>query len=345
MTALTFTAEELLAEHAYATPHVVAGKRLQGGFDEAGVYLSPRSLNRGPALDAWAAQLSSRHEPLFPIDPRLSQSSRGPNGAQHVFLLEHGIHDVLWNQLTQLVQVEARAKSIAYMDMPHLQDIIVDDISCMAIGHLHKGLLMAHGLDEGGNPELGLNGHDVLWALVRDLIFAHQSFEEDSMPRPEGRARYLQRHLPEIPFRHENLMFYLMNTFLYEVRASLGFPGSLALMSQPGLLPGAWEDVQLARTLVERVCQDEAPHLLSLRLYFSEMRAVSFKGTAGGTVPGHVLVDRLWEKVITGFLQDRLPHTIASQFAFCETVIQRRPDGAQLLAAFNALAQEPSSLQ
>jgi hypothetical protein len=48
MARLTYSADEILADHPYAKPHVEAGYTLHGGFDAAGKYISPRTLNRWP---------------------------------------------------------------------------------------------------------------------------------------------------------------------------------------------------------------------------------------------------------------------------------------------------------
>ena len=55
---------------------------------------------------------------------------------------------------------------LADVAFPDLQPVIVEDISEMAIGHLGGGLLLAHGLDEGGQPDLGIGGHDLMWFLA-----------------------------------------------------------------------------------------------------------------------------------------------------------------------------------
>ena len=55
---------------------------------------------------------------------------------------------------------------LAEMKFPDLRNIVVEDISSMAIGHLNGGLLVAHGIDEGGEPDKGIGGHDVMWFVV-----------------------------------------------------------------------------------------------------------------------------------------------------------------------------------
>ena len=76
MAKLNYTHDELLADHAYAKPHLEAGYRLHGGFDESGAYVSPRTLHRWPAVYAWQAELKRRGAPL--IDATVELLKRGP---------------------------------------------------------------------------------------------------------------------------------------------------------------------------------------------------------------------------------------------------------------------------
>ena len=53
---LEFTADELLADPRYVDPLVVGGTVCHGGFGDDGAYVSPRTRNRVPAIEAWQAQ-------------------------------------------------------------------------------------------------------------------------------------------------------------------------------------------------------------------------------------------------------------------------------------------------
>ena len=57
---LVRTEEELMREHDYARPHVEAGHRLHGGFDEEGKYVSPRTAVRWDAVRDWGNALRER---------------------------------------------------------------------------------------------------------------------------------------------------------------------------------------------------------------------------------------------------------------------------------------------
>jgi hypothetical protein len=123
------------------------------------------------AIEAWTAALRERGGDLFDADASLLGGPRMPNAAQQRLLLREGIGAPFWNSLTVTGKIEGRGRILADMQFPDLQKIVASDISSMALGHLNKGLLKAHGIDEGGEPERGIGGHDVMWFVARDLAF------------------------------------------------------------------------------------------------------------------------------------------------------------------------------
>ena len=120
---------------------------------------------------------------------------------------------------------------------PSLAPHIVDDISEMAIGHLGKGLLKAHGWDEGGLP--GVGAHDAMWFAARDLAFgagAHPDVDPpENIARPEAGSRFM----PELPPQIEGLLSLLMNLLVIEFRAEIGFASTQAVMRTEGLFDAA----------------------------------------------------------------------------------------------------------
>ena len=72
---LTFTPEDLLSSGPVAEPLIANGMRCHGGFDADGLYRSPRTLCRLPAIQAWQAQLSDRGSPLIEIPRNLMPPS------------------------------------------------------------------------------------------------------------------------------------------------------------------------------------------------------------------------------------------------------------------------------
>src|SRR6185437_909299 len=73
---LTYTRDEIMADADYAQLQIEAGYRLHGGFDSSGKYISPRTLNRWPAVEAWQAELNKRGAPVIDASTRLLK--RGP---------------------------------------------------------------------------------------------------------------------------------------------------------------------------------------------------------------------------------------------------------------------------
>ncbi len=193
MAKLSFTREEIMADHAYARPHMEAGYRLHGGFDASGEYISPRTLHRWPAVRAWRDALERRNQPLVDATVQLLKRGPYPTNEQQRFLLGHGFGETLWNSLTITGIIEARGIALAAATAPDFQKIVVEDISDTCLGHLNKGLLNAHGLDEGGNKAKGEGGHDDMWFAARDALFGKNAYPvptvPDSISRPETGRR------------------------------------------------------------------------------------------------------------------------------------------------------------
>ncbi|MFV2090391.1 MAG: hypothetical protein ACC642_07040, partial [Pseudomonadales bacterium] len=155
-----YSEAELYSDHEYSRLHQLEGVRMHGGFDADGRYIPPRSKGRNEAIMAWTDALRERGGELFKADSSLLTGPRMPNVAQQTLLLETGIGKPFWNSLTITGKIEGRGRVLAEMSFPDLQQIIVEDISEMALGHLNKGLLAVHGIDEGGEPDKGIGGHD-----------------------------------------------------------------------------------------------------------------------------------------------------------------------------------------
>ena len=111
MSRLVYSREEILANHAFAKPHVEAGYRLHGGFDADGTYISPRTLNRWPAIRAWSEALKARGHELVDASQALNCcAARFPTVAQQSLLLDAGLGQTLWNSLSITGVIEARGR-------------------------------------------------------------------------------------------------------------------------------------------------------------------------------------------------------------------------------------------
>jgi hypothetical protein len=304
---LAYSRDELLAEHAYARRLDVAGYRLHGGFDDGGTYVPPRTLHRWPAVRAWRARLAERGWPLLDADARLLRAGPYPTFAQQKLLLRHGLGQTLWNSLTITGVIEARGALLIDLPAPDFQRAIADDVGETATGHLHRGLLVAHGMDEGGDPRPGpgdhgerydrLGAHDAMWFAVRDLVFGKDAYPLPEVPaniaRPDG-----GRLSPRIPLGYEQMLSLLMNVLMIEVRAEVAFDFTLRILRDPELFTGTRENAEVAAQMVERIRTDEAIHVAYLQTALSEMRSFAWKAVDGGLVPGTEVIDPMWETLV-----------------------------------------------
>src|SRR6185369_9006144 len=222
MSKLTYTRDEIMADADYAQLQIEAGYRLHGGFDASGQYISPRTLNRWPAVEAWQAELKKRGAPVIDATTRLLKRGPYPTVGQQKFLLGNGFGETLWNSLTITGVIEARGAMLAQAVAPSFQDIVVEDISATCLGHLNTGMLAAHGWDEGGNKAQGIGGHDDMWFAARDALFGKGKYPipvvPESLSRPEA-----GRRMPQISGEHEQWILLLMNVLMIEVKAESFF--------------------------------------------------------------------------------------------------------------------------
>jgi hypothetical protein len=335
---LSYTRDELLADHDYAEPQVVLGRRLHGGMLADGSYQPPRALGRELAFDAWEAALRGRGGEPFGAAAALLDGVRLPSAAQQLVLIRNGLGLSFWNSLTITGKIEARGRLLAEMEFPDLQPAIVDDISEMAIGHLNTGLLVAHGLDEGGQPAEGIGGHDVMWFVARDLAFGADAFPDvdppENIARPESETRFVPEIAPEI----EGLVSLLANLLIIEFRAELGFADSQAVLRSPDVFVDRRAEADLAAEIVERIRTDEIIHVRSLNLYLGEMRSVRFKTLGGGSVSGAELIDRFWTGLVRWATVDQPRLFAEEQRRILHARIAEHDDPEQVLREFEAAA-------
>jgi hypothetical protein len=332
---LTFTRDELLASHAYTSPHEVAGRTLHGGLLADGTYMPPRVLGRVPALDAWEAALRARGGCPFPASSALLAGLRMPNTEQRLVLLRNGIMDEFWNMLTVVGKIEAKGAFIGSYPVPELNEYIVDDTSTMAIGHLDKGLFEAHGIDEGGVPSEGIGGHDEMWFAARDLAYGPDAFA-DVEPTPGIAREDGGRYLPEVAQEIENLFSFIANVLIIEFRAEIGFAETQQILRTPGIFGERSDDALLAADIVGRIRTDEEIHVRSLNLYLGELQNVNVRTLDGGVVAGSALVDRFWDGMVEWATVDKPRRDFEVARRRLVERIERESNGERILAEFEA---------
>ncbi len=332
---LKFDSAELNDDHEYASLHVVGGQRLHGGFDDQGQYVPPRSKTRAVAIQAWTEALKQRGGDLFEADSSLLTGPRMPNPQQQALLLRNGVTQPFWNSLTVTGKLEARGRILAEMEFPNLQDVIVEDISEMAIGHLNNGMLFAHGIDEGGQPDLGIGGHDVMWFAARDLVMdpgTHADVEPpENIGRPEGNKQWM----PELPPAYESMVSFLMNLLMIEFRAEIFFATAQQILRDDNLFTDRREAAMEAAEIIERIRTDEQIHVESLRLYLGELCELTLKTVGGGTIPAREVVERFWRGLVVWAVQEQPLLAAKDQLTTLEPII-REQGGDALFEDFAA---------
>jgi hypothetical protein len=342
MAKLSYSAQEILAEHPYAKPHEEAGYRLHGGFDAKGKYISPRTLNRIPAIKTWADALRARGAELVDSSQALMVRGSYPTADQQKFLLDLGLGQTLWDSLTITGIIEARGLRLTQATAPDFQDIIVEDISEMAVGHLNKGLLMAHGLDEGGNAAKGEGGHDSMWFAVRDMVFGKNAYPWPEVPESIARPE-LGRLMPQIPKDCEEWILLLMNVLMIEVRAENFFSFCTRVMRDPANFRDRREAAMHAADLVDRIRQDEAPHVGYLTDVISELRSLTFKTAGGKRVSGADIIDPVWRGMVQWHAVTNMDFDRKITHDEIAGALMKRRNGAELLRRFDALEQKQAA--
>jgi hypothetical protein len=334
---LAYSEAELYAEQEYAELHERNGVRMHGGFDSQGRYIPPRSQGRREAMDAWTEALRARGGDLFAADSSLLTGARMPNVAQQKLLLSHGIGKPFWNGLTVTGKIEGRGRILAEMEFPDLQEIIVEDISGMALGHLNKGLLVMHGIDEGGEPDKGIGGHDVMWFVARDLACGEDAYPDVEPPESIARPEAGKRWMPELEPQYEAMLSFLMNLLLIEFRAEIGFASTQETLRDPDLFQDRRAEAEEAADIVGRIREDEEIHVESLRLYLGELSELTLRTVDGGTVKGAELIDRFWDGLVRWATVEQPAIAARNQYEVLKPIILEHPNGGEILERFEAL--------
>ena len=337
---LRYSTEEILADHPFARLNQFGRRRLHGGYDEGGVYRSPRTFGRWPAIQAWQASFLARGGGLIDASTRILHAPHYPNLAQMQLLLASGVTLPLWNNLTTTGIIEGRGKMLAQITAPDFQPLVQEDISETATAHLNKGLFVAHGLDEGGDGVSDVGAHDQMWYVARDLVLGENAHPIPEIPDRGGRPGGDGREMPQIPAVHEMLLKQLMNVLLIEIRAERGFEFNVNLMRDPEAFADRRADADRAAAIIDQIRQDEASHVAYLQLFISELRGLTFT-TATGPVKGRDFIDPVWARIVAWNSEDVPRVQQAATRALVEACLAPRPDGATLLKRYDELAEHP----
>ena len=294
---MIYTKEEILSNHAYAQPNEMAGYLLHGGLNEDGQYISPRTLIRWKAIDEWTQHLKDRGHALLDCSVDILKHDNFPSLNQAKLLLNEGEGQFLWNSLTITGIIEARGWALAEFEAPNFQDIIVEDISNTCTAHMNKGLFIAHGFDEGGDPNSEQGAHDQMWFAARDLLLGKDAYPIPEVPESIGRPAE-EREMPDLPIEHEGILNLLLDVLMIEIRAESFFSYCMNLAKAEDVFMDRRDEALLAGEMVSRIRQDEAVHVAYLNLIISELRSFTFKSVDGSEKKGHEIIDPLWKKMV-----------------------------------------------
>ena len=339
-----FTEDELLAEDPDLEPLVAAGMRCHGGFDADGAYVSPRTLHRAPAIEAWEAQRVAQFgTPVLDIGLE-TWPEQFPNVAQTKLLLRHGVREPAIASLTRIGTVEAFGSMLRLLPTPDWQATFDEDVRGTAIDHIGRGLFEAHARDEAGFEDEA--GHDHLWFAARDIAFEHPVTEDqrELMLARMGLAGPARGAAPVLPPRvlpddvdHlvEIVVGRMINLLFIEISAFHGFAWAEEVLADTDLVAGDGE----AARLVSYIRADEAPHVAYLRTALSEMRDRTWIGASGRRYDGADMIGQLWRAGLEASTGVRRTEFLRTMLGELEHALAGRPDADDLLEELLSLGQ------
>jgi hypothetical protein len=345
---LTWSEEELLAGHDVVEPLVAGGIRCHGGFDAAGVYVSPRTRNRAPAIKAWQESHRRQFGTEILDAPLELWPEVFPSVAQSKYLLREGVREPTISALTRIGTVEGFGSMIRSVQVERLQSHFDDSIADTAIAHLQGGLFEAHARDEAGWEDEG--GHKQMWFAARDIAFEHPVSDDMTQlmlermgivpqggkpPTPEEVRRNAEamRRFPDLDLSLEMMLRRMVGLVLIEVSAFHTFAWAEEVLADNDLVAGEGE----AATLVSYVRADETPHVEYLRTALTEMRDRTFVGESGRRIPGVDVIGELWDAALEQSLGANRENFVRTATAEVEHALADHPRRAEVLEGFRAL--------
>ena len=342
---LTYDEAELLASHRYEEPLIASGVLCHGGFDENGAYVSPRTLHRSPAIEAWQANHGATFGTALMDVPLETWPNHYPNVAQARFLIESGLPEPIINSLTRIGTVEGFGAMLRLSPVPDAGRTFVEDTQGTALAHLGRGLFEAHARDEAGfDPEDGEaeGGHKQMWFAARDVAFGDPPAEDETERMLEAMGIGQMAKAPpqrlwpdDVSVDLEMLVERMTRLLLIEISAFHTFAWAEELLDDPDLVAGDGE----AARLVSYIRADETPHVEYLKTVLTEIRDRTVVGERGRHA-GADLVARTWDRALAQSLGERRQTNLQAFRSEVAHAADGRPDAADLLARFDDLATE-----
>ncbi len=347
---LEYTREELLATDTIDEPLVLSDVRCHGGLRSDGSYVTPRTRFRNPAIEAWEQNHLEHFGGEILHAPLETWPRNYPNVEQSKFLLRNGIREPIIANLTRIGTVEGFGAMLGYLGLPDMQRFFVEDIRGTSIDHLSKGLLEAHGRDEGGWEEEA--GHKHMWYVVRDIAFEDPLTEDQTEVMMErlgfgggagaggagdvssARERFMgRRTFEDLDVGLEMLLSMTTRVLFVECKAFHVFNWAQELLADDDLVAGEGR----APELVSYILRDEMPHVGYAQVALTEMRDRTFVGQSGRRYPGEEIIGSLWNAALAdsmGVLEDQNRMFVLAEV---ERALEGRRNGAELLEEFHRL--------
>src|SRR5262245_46079806 len=331
MAKLEWTREELLSDLPYDEPLFAGGVRCHGGFKD-GRYVSPRTLHRAPAIEAWQARLRAEGQPLVDV-PKQFVPPHYPNYPQAKLLLQEGVREPVIRALTTISIVEGFGARIRDLVLPDLAREVKQDLAGTALAHLGNGLFEAHARDEAGFREEG--GHKQMWEAARDLGLSKPEIPDDvllAMMRGGGRER--RRMFPQLSARLEDMIAFLANVMVVEIFAEDVFEWAKALLGDGEVS----DDPAGAPALVAAIQSDEKPHVEYLRTALSELRARTLRSPDGKfEIDGATVIDQVLQTQLRAIATTRPARERNDVRAAIHRAISDAPRASALARRFEGL--------
>ena len=316
-----YSFDDLLAEHPYERPLVLDGVPCHGGF-VGGRYVSPRTLCRAGAIEAWQARLPAG-ELAAVLDPiSACVPPHFPSVEQTKLLVRHGVTVPLVRILSIIAIVEGfGGEVLRQVALPPLPERVLDPVDGTALAHLGP-LFEAHARDEAG--------HRRMWELARDIALDRPPIPKDLVPNLAPSAG--PRLVPEIPADMEALVVRMTGVLVVEVFAVEAFRWARAVLGDAEL----FRRHDQARTLIEFIQQDETPHVGYLATALAELRCRRLAGEGGVVVPGRDVVDRMRDTIVAFQSGPRHRANVEFRRQVIERCLEGHPRREALLAEIGA---------
>jgi hypothetical protein len=331
---LHYSAEELLSDDRCGMPLIAGGVLCHGGFDQDGVYHSPRTLHRNPAVLAWQHQLQRAGHPLIEISDALIPP-QFPSFAQAKLLLKNGVQEPVVRALTVISILEGFGAIIRDVRVPELASLFVEPIDGTALAHLEGGLFEAHARDEAGYKDQG--GHKQMWEAARDLALDNPKVPADVFMRlmgDRGQARAADPLFPALDKKLYRMLSTMSQVFAIEVFARSTFDWGQQLLSDPEVSA----QPEKAGAMVGYIRSDESPHVEYLRTALSEARARTLRTVDGRTLAGSAVVDGILHHTLKRLSDNRPREQRDDTRGSVASAVAAAKASSALLEEFDALA-------